>query len=1376
MDIRRPPYLRSQSENSSTATIIPSSYPHLRALDDFDHSRRGANTLVSPRRPPRNPARTLASTKSGFEHVSIARTQTGTKEEVTPWELEPFPATFSEAPPTLITPTASSKRASIRPSSAGGHGHGPGLSFSDFYLLRRKSTGSPKSSAKAKAKAKSPPTTNGHGTSNNTLLQKRGTPGSGLPTPSSSHNSSSHNSSSPNLTTNSNASPRLTHKITSAKSSHPNPRNPPLTSGTTGHSHTTTPPVSSSSRPSRQSTSSGIVAPQPFLAKPSSHTASTSGSAAAPAPGIQKSHSKPNSNFSSKSSLEQHIDHQTANNLKFSTADRTILEELKRNISAREAQFIVKGPLANNSGSDNGYRGGGLGHDMGGLGVSGGRKHHPFKKEDVPYPRSYDREVLDLDVWETLFYHQICESLTWHVFENPPTKVLDIGCGTGSWILDCARIWRTCHFVGMDLVPIQPDLQQVGSSDLAHRVTWIQGNFLESLPFPNEEFDFVHIKRISLGVPEDKWDYLFEEILRVMKPGAAFEMIEEDLMFPGGAIRVDDENESIPENFNSHPVESTLFSDSDARQHSSASSISSFYFASGPEIRNRNRPRSSSSTDSSSTATDIANSHIVEKTFRRRSVPVKGSDQRRNTTLDYATLTSLMGLGDGENNLVISEREDENHYQELDRKRYSGSDWDSLLASTSSSPRNSSVEEQDRTTHDLLAVPSPANQAAGGTSPSRCSPLPLPSPSSSAPALPSFLASPTTAFMSMPSVIPNTMGRGLEAEAIVEDEEGEKNATWASVNDDTANGQLDTSAESHMPSHFQEPTDSTIMPVKPQLSEIHTPSIPASSKSTPLRHPLSVSTGSLTDLQLSSPYSPNPYAKLNYVTSSNSPSSPKRPLSTSNNGFGTSSSIHLPSMSFSQSMHSLSSSSPHSLNAAVDADKESRIISSTSTAAPFLLRTLPKPPVNPRDHSMLEMIYNEMNAARFVNLSPLSLLPNLLGLYFKDLRTHPPVIFTFPPIPVVEQSRSSDPDPDPDEDAQDAIRPSPLSAGTVHTARGRSMSNASNVSSRLTGSPTPSSARTAYFEGLPDHWINMRQIVKRESPYVIYDGSRLSALSPSTRASILSSSIKQPASSSLASSIASARTGSMKEEDSAAADADRSYSEIDPPRGTHDMFSPRPHNPAHDEPKSTPRFESDRDLGMFRDNEKKTRARSPSIGPVRPPSRDQPSEPESNEARLKTALTELTRETYEDMLRRFYLDMQDCMALPAVLQERFGWTTFPASPSAERGTFETECEKYQQWEAEQHQRNNFKFLSGEVPRQRADQPILPPSNSIFNSSATADSLPASPMNGRSNVSSVLAKTQQGSRSLPPIASSVAPSRRLSRSLRIFVAWKGVEAS
>lgn len=69
-------------------------------------------------------------------------------------------------------------------------------------------------------------------------------------------------------------------------------------------------------------------------------------------------------------------------NPQFSTADRTILEELKRNISARAAQFTVKGAgIVDGSGI-----------------VRPGKKYHPYQREEVPYPRSYDREVLDLQV------------------------------------------------------------------------------------------------------------------------------------------------------------------------------------------------------------------------------------------------------------------------------------------------------------------------------------------------------------------------------------------------------------------------------------------------------------------------------------------------------------------------------------------------------------------------------------------------------------------------------------------------------------------------------------------------------------------------------------------------------------------------------------------------------------------------------------------------------------------------------------------------------------------------------------------------------------------------------------------------------------------
>ncbi|KAG5652893.1 hypothetical protein H0H81_003257 [Sphagnurus paluster] len=66
-------------------------------------------------------------------------------------------------------------------------------------------------------------------------------------------------------------------------------------------------------------------------------------------------------------------------NLKFSTADRTILEELKRNLKARESLFVMKGD-------------GTLGSHLG----SRGKKHHAYSPNEVPYPRNYEREVIDL--------------------------------------------------------------------------------------------------------------------------------------------------------------------------------------------------------------------------------------------------------------------------------------------------------------------------------------------------------------------------------------------------------------------------------------------------------------------------------------------------------------------------------------------------------------------------------------------------------------------------------------------------------------------------------------------------------------------------------------------------------------------------------------------------------------------------------------------------------------------------------------------------------------------------------------------------------------------------------------------------------------------
>jgi hypothetical protein len=146
-----------------------------------------------------------------------------------------------------------------------------------------------------------------------------------------------------------------------------------------------TPTTSTSGkRALRASTSSKSLPSTPRLAK-----AALSSQAQPPLPpppylDPSKSTFAPNnipSSVSQSSYASQSTSSEPRPDQRFSTADRTILEELKRSIEARQNQFVSKG--ANTST---------------GCAISrqNGKKHHNFSREEAPYPRNYESEVLDL--------------------------------------------------------------------------------------------------------------------------------------------------------------------------------------------------------------------------------------------------------------------------------------------------------------------------------------------------------------------------------------------------------------------------------------------------------------------------------------------------------------------------------------------------------------------------------------------------------------------------------------------------------------------------------------------------------------------------------------------------------------------------------------------------------------------------------------------------------------------------------------------------------------------------------------------------------------------------------------------------------------------
>lgn len=144
-------------------------------------------------------------------------------------------------------------------------------------------------------------------------------------------------------------------------------------------------------------------------------------------------------------------------------------------------------------------------------------------------------------------------------------------------------------------------------------------------------------------------------------------------------------------------------------------------------------------------------------------------------------------------------------------------------------------------------------------------------------------------------------------------------------------------------------------------------------------------------------------------------------------------------------------------------------------------------PKDPHDHSALEAAYNDMHAARFINLSPVSLLANVLVQYFKDVRSHPPVLVTFPP-PETEVNSAPMTQPPP-------RAPSRNSACSSATG---SMGSSAACSSPTNSPPSSAhslrnSAAAPPLNGWSSIRVNSHSLVSPDQPFVMIDRCRMPA-------------------------------------------------------------------------------------------------------------------------------------------------------------------------------------------------------------------------------------------------------------------------------------------
>ncbi|TPX11523.1 uncharacterized protein E0L32_007734 [Thyridium curvatum] len=100
--------------------------------------------------------------------------------------------------------------------------------------------------------------------------------------------------------------------------------------------------------------------------------------------------------------------------------------------------------------------------------------------------------------------------------ENPQ-KILDLGCGTGIWVIDLADQHPSAEVIGVDISPIQP-------SYIPPNCRFEIDDINRDWTYPEDAFDLVHARALVGCVPD--WAELDRRVLRHLRPGGWLEHVE----------------------------------------------------------------------------------------------------------------------------------------------------------------------------------------------------------------------------------------------------------------------------------------------------------------------------------------------------------------------------------------------------------------------------------------------------------------------------------------------------------------------------------------------------------------------------------------------------------------------------------------------------------------------------------------------------------------------------------------------------------------------------------------------------------------------------------------------------------------------------------
>lgn len=103
-------------------------------------------------------------------------------------------------------------------------------------------------------------------------------------------------------------------------------------------------------------------------------------------------------------------------------------------------------------------------------------------------------------------------------------NVLDVGCGTGIWILEMAFLYEECIFLGIDI-----NTDSVPNNIKPINVKFINIDILKGINLKENYYDIIHIRMMLLAIPKNKWDFIINELLNILKNNGYIQFIEMDI-------------------------------------------------------------------------------------------------------------------------------------------------------------------------------------------------------------------------------------------------------------------------------------------------------------------------------------------------------------------------------------------------------------------------------------------------------------------------------------------------------------------------------------------------------------------------------------------------------------------------------------------------------------------------------------------------------------------------------------------------------------------------------------------------------------------------------------------------------------------------------